>query len=313
MSPNPKSSLRRLREPFPWTFGLLLGLCVWAYGPALAVMWGKWVNDPQYSHGYLVPAFAAVLLWLRRGCLPETVSGYSGLGLLLLLGGGLVRLAAGFLYVDWLEAFSLVVCVGGLFALHGGKPVLRWAWPAVAFLVFMIPLPTRVETALSQPLRRVATVASLYIMQTAGLPAVAEGNTIILSHGRIGIVEACSGLSMLLIFFALATAVAQLTRRPALDRVVLLVSAVPIAVLANVGRITVTGIAQELIDPAFAHRLFHDWGGWLMMPLALGMLWTVLLVLDRLYAARPEVPAAAVAVPRPVAGAPRTKTRAARV
>src|SRR5207253_599308 len=95
----------------------------------------------------------------------------------------------------------------------GGWRALHWARPSLAFLLFMIPLPYRVEVALAQPLQRVATVSSTYVLQTLGFMSFSEGNVIRLGETRIGVVEACSGLSMLLIFFALATAVCLVVKR----------------------------------------------------------------------------------------------------
>jgi exosortase len=252
----------------------------------------KWNHDPQYSHGYLVPGFAALLLWLRRSHLAPTGEAPGWLGVSLLLAGVLLRLAGTYLYIDWLDAVSLVPCLAGLIVLLGGRSALRWTWPALAFLLFMFPLPYRAETALAHPLQRLATRTSTYALQTLGLPALAEGNTILLTHGRIGVVEACNGLSMMLIFFALATAVALLGKRPVLDRVVIVLSAVPIAILSNVARITATGAAYELLSPAAARVIFHDWAGWLMMPFALALLGLELWVLGRLLVepAQPTAP-----------------------
>src|SRR5262249_39131381 len=132
-------------------------LCLWAYTPTVATLAQRWAHDPQYSHGYLVPAFAIVMLMMRPTQRAAVTWGYSWLGVPLLAAAFLLRLLAVYLYFDWLDAFSLVVCVGGLFALLGGAAALRWAWSAVAFLLFMIPLPFRLEQALAYPLRTVAT------------------------------------------------------------------------------------------------------------------------------------------------------------
>jgi len=264
------------------TVGALVGLLLWACWPTLVTMTAKWSHDPQDSHGYLVPAFAAVLLWLRRSQLAGVPLQPNGWAVLFLLAGLLTRLAGTCFYLEWLDAVSLLVWLAGLVVLQGGWPALRRSWPAIAFLMFMIPLPYRIETALAYPLRSVATQLSTYLVQTLGLAALAEGNTILLNHGRIGVAEACSGLSMLLIFFALSTAVAVLSKRPWLDKVVIVGSAAPIAVVANVAGITVTALAQELISPEIAHAIFHDWAGWLMMPLALGLLGLELWLLSRL-------------------------------
>ncbi|HKB36029.1 MAG TPA: exosortase/archaeosortase family protein, partial [Gemmataceae bacterium] len=225
----------------------LAALCLWAYWPTLGRVAHKWVTDPQYSHGYLVPAFSLVLLWRRSPLLARASFQFSWWGVLPLAVGGLMRVAAAYLYLDWLDAVSLLPCVAGLFVLLGGWTALKWSWPAVAFLVFMIPLPHRVETALALPLQHLATLASTYALQTIGLPALAEGNTIHMTRAQIGVVEACSGLSMLLVFFAISTGMAILIKRPLLDKALIFVSAIPVALLANITRITVTGLLFEWV------------------------------------------------------------------
>src|SRR5262249_39064602 len=162
----------------------------------------------------------------------------------------------------WLSAASLLLTLAGLALLFGGRRGLKWAWPAIAFLVFMIPLPYRVETALSHPLQRIATEGSTWGLQTRGLPALAGGDGNVLEHGKIAVVEACNGLAMLLTFAAIATGMAIVIRRPLLDRVVLLLSAIPVAVLVNIIRISSNGVAMEVWDAQVAHDLFHDQAGW---------------------------------------------------
>jgi exosortase len=251
---------------------LLAAVLVWTYLPILEPMAHRWGHDSRYSHGYLVPIFALFLLWWRRELAPPGL-GPNGWGLLLLLAGLAANAAGTYLYFDFLNALGMVVCLAGLTVLVAGWPGLRWAWASLAFLMFMVPLPYAAETALAGPLQRVATFASTYALQTLGFAAFAEGNVIRMGQVRVGVVEACSGLSMLMIFFALCTAVAVLVRRPLLERLLIVASAVPIAVLANVTRITVTGVLHKLTSKELADLVFHDLAGWLMMPLALAMLW----------------------------------------
>jgi len=285
-------------------------LCLWAFWPTLADMADKWQHDPQYSHGYLVPAFSIALLWLRRSQLHAVQWQYNWWGVVLIIKGSLLHFLGAYIFFDWLEAVALIACLAGVCVLLGGWPALRWAWPALAFLMFMVPLPHRVSTALGLPLRRVATLCSTYVLQTLGVPALSEGNTIWLQNGPINVVEACSGLSMLLIFFALATAVAVVINRPLLDRLVLVASAIPIAVVANVVRISATGLSQEFFSPELAQRLFHDWAGWFMMPLALALLWGVLWLLSHLLvkAAAPQ-PIPLAPVPPPLVPTPVKKQK----
>jgi len=258
-----------------------LAMVGWAYWATLAEVVERWSTDPQYSHGFLVPAFSCYLLWMRRDQLrsPELGARWWGMGIVAL--AALLRLTSHYLYQPWLDTGSFLVCLAGIAAAAGGRRALIWSLPAILFLLFMLPLPYRAQVMLGGTLQRVATAASTYALQTLGVPAVAEGNVILLTNTRLGVVEACNGLSMLFTFFALATAVAILSRRGWPEKVIIFLSAVPIAVLANVIRITVTGLLFEASQDNLARVVFHDLAGWLMMPLALGMLFLELWVLGR--------------------------------
>ena len=246
---------------------------VWGYWTTLIQLAAKWGSDPSYSHGYLVPLFAVGLLWMRRSELDATKIGTNWWGLVLLVAGIAFRLAGSHFYIDWFDALSLIPVIAGICLLLGGSTFLLWTLPAIGFLFFMIPLPFRVETALQSPLRQIGTVASVYIMQTIGLPALAEGNIIVIGDTRLGVAEACSGLRMLMIFFALTTAVALVSQRPLWERILIVVSAVPIALTTNIIRIAVTGCLYSLNYSKLAELVFHDLAGWLMMPFALVLLW----------------------------------------
>lgn len=266
-----------------WLVASGLGLALlWSYFPALQNMAQRWSDDPQYSHGFLVPLFAALILWFRRERLRQCRWEPSPWGLALLLAGAGLRLAAARMDIEPLDAFSLLPTLAGCVWLAGGTSLLLWAWPAIAFLGFMLPLPFALEVALAHPLRRLATVCSTYLLQTFGLPALAEGNIILIDRYRLGVADACSGLGMMMTFFALSAAMALVVDRPLLDRVALVVGAVPIALLANIVRITATALAFRFFGQDVAQAIFHDLAGWLMMPLALGLLWLELRFLDRL-------------------------------
>jgi exosortase len=192
--------------------------------------------------------------------------------------------------MDFLAEGSILVSLAGVCLCLGGPGLLRVAAPSIAFLVFMLPLPYRVESALGQPLQRLATLASTYVLQTLGFYASARGNIIELNSTKLGVVEACSGLGMLVTFFAMTVAVAIVLERPLLDRVIIVLSAIPVSLIANVVRITATGILGETIGAQVAHEVYHKYAGLLiLMPLALALIWLELKILERLLV---EVPAA---------------------
>jgi exosortase len=274
------------RVPGPHVLAAAVGVSLlallWAYWTTLAEAADRWAHDPQYSHGYLVPGFALALLWLRRGRLAGAELRPCWWGLVLLLGGVILRLQGTYFHFAWLDPISLLPCLAGLCVLLAGWRCLAWAWPAISFLFFMIPLPYSVSVEFARPLQVFATQASTALLQILGRPAVAEGNVILLNDVELGVVEACSGLRMLVVFFALSTAVAMLISKPLWERLFVAASAVPIALLVNVIRITATGVLHETAGKEVADAVFHDLAGWLMMPVALGLLALELKILKHL-------------------------------
>jgi exosortase len=261
---------------------------VWSYWPTLADLAERWVVDPQYSHGFLVPLFAAIILWVRRPV--EKIGSVEPLGLLLLVVSLAPRWFTGRMDLGAVDAVCMLGAILGSVLFVGGRPLFRWMWVPILFLAFMIPLPFAVEEGVAMPLRHFATEAATYVLQTLGYPAVAEGNIIQIDQIRLGVIDACSGLGMLMTLFALAAALALVVRGPVVDRVILVASAIPIAILANMARITLTGVAYASFGWQQYHQTIHDVLGWFMMPLALVLLWTEYLYLQRLL-----VPATAAA------------------
>jgi exosortase len=246
-------------------------------------MANRWERDPQYSHGYLVPVFACALLWLRRNKLARNADSGSWWGIGLLAVAFALRVAGARFYMEWLDAISILPCLAGICLVAFGWRVFTWALPVIVFLLFMIPLPFRIEQAIQYPLRQVGTVGGVYAMQTVGLPAVARGNVIMVGDVQLGVAEACSGLSMLMVFMALTWAAAIISDRPLWERAVIVLSGVPIAIAANVARISVTGVLFAMNQSDLANRVFHDFAGWLMMPFAFALLCCELWLLSRLF------------------------------
>jgi exosortase len=261
---------------------ILASSLVWALWPVLMSMNQRWNSDPRYAHGYLVPMFALALLWMRPNGLQGSKISGSSWGLVLVGLAAAIQVGGGYYRVASVEGLALLPYLAGLSLLIGGWPALKWSWPSIAFLIFMIPLPWRVENALGPPLQWVATTVSTYLLQTLGFMAFAEGNVIQLNQAKIGVVEACSGLSMLITFIALSTAVALVVKRPLLDRIVLVVSSIPVALLANIIRITATGILHDTVGGRVADAFYHDLAGWLMIPLALILYWFEIWLLSRI-------------------------------
>ncbi len=252
---------------------LLGGVLAWTYASSLAALVGHWWNEPDYVYCFLVPVFSAYLLWRRREMMHFTPVRGVAWGVPLLLLAAAMRWASAYYYFALLDPMSLVPCLAGLALLLGGWKALGWAWPAITFLVFMVPLPGFTAGLLSHPLQRIGTIASTFLIQMVGIPSFFRGNVIILPQTELGVVEACSGLRMMMLFVTVCCGVALVMKGSVLLRLAVLLSAAPIAVLANIARITGTGILYQFVRPEIADWVFHDVAGFFMMPLAVMILW----------------------------------------
>jgi len=257
-------------------------LLVYSYWPGLLNAQASRSN-PQYSHGWIEPLFSAcVLFWWRKPV--GTVTWTARLtGMALLLGAFALRLLAARYRIVTIDMYTFVPALAGVFLLFGGWGMFRWAWAPIAFLIFMYPLPDEATRYLLGPLQTLATIVSTYALQTIGLDAFREGNQIVVGEMHLGVVDACSGLRMLTIFIALSVALVMLGDREWWENLLILASAIPIALIVNSIRITVTGLLYQVASSELAEMVFHDLAGWVMMPMALGMLFLLQQILAHLF------------------------------
>ncbi len=328
---------------FAWiVFGSMTIGLVWAYWNMLARVAAFW-NDDLYSHGYIVPVFAAYLFWVLSGhriklkngelavgyayvgicAVAHFLNTFSGVSLPDLFYKLEVSFAIGFLaycmrehplthieakerwiglgiiaaslalrlvgsYYDMApyDRLSFVGALVGVCQMVGGWNMLRWAGLPMVFLLFMFPLPQKLEVNLLGNLQRLAAMCSNWTLQTMGISSIRDGNRIIIDGlaNPLHVADGCSGLRMLTIFCSLAVAMAMLIRRPWWDRFVILLSAIPIAVVANIIRITLISLLYMLFgqDTQWLDKIIHDWAGFAMMPIGLGILWVEMQILSRI-------------------------------
>ncbi len=276
------------RQPLVLIAALTL-LLVFSYWPGLLNARAAW-NNPQYSHGWLVPLYAAAMLfWWRQPVAPVTPAA-RWVGLCLLLGSFALRLLVARYRIITIDMYTFVPALAGVMLMCGGWGLFRWACLPVGFLIFMYPLPDEATRYLLGPLQTLATSVSTFGIQTLGVDAFREGNQIIVGDQHLGVVDACSGLRMLTIFIALSAAIAMLGQGDWLENTLIVASSIPIALIVNAIRITITGVMYTF-SPDIAEKIFHDWAGYFMMPLALGMLYVEQQLLSWLFVANHAAPA----------------------
>lgn len=243
----------------------------------------RWLIDSSFSHGFLIPLFSLYFLNQKREEILQSAwnnefrANY--LGLVVLICGilfypfDIVHLQYGYL-----RSIDMIAVLGAIVLFLGGWRLIKYTWLPIAFLVFAVPLPERFYKELTIPMRQwAATVASGLLNLVPHLQASASGVVIdVFYKGKalepaLDVAEACSGMRLLMAFLALGVAMAYLHYRPMWQRVVLLASTVPIAILCNIVRVTVTGFIYVLIHPKYAQGIYHDMLGLAMLPLAFGL------------------------------------------
>ncbi len=241
-----------------------------------------WWDDPNFSHGFLVPLFSAYLLWERRHTLrffPSGSSAWPGLTLLVVALVILVFGKAGGEYFTM--RLSLVLVLASFCYLISGLEGLKICLFPLAFMIFMIPIPYILYDSIAFPLKLVASRIGEFSLHAVGIPVFREGNIIHLSTLQLEVADACSGIRSLVSLTALATVSAYFFGLGMFRGAILFLSGVPVSVGTNSIRIFMTGIISNKYGPKFAHGFFHGVSGWLIFLLGLAIMVALGLILRR--------------------------------
>jgi exosortase len=268
-----------------WCGALIcIGLFTRLFWTNLDHFYYAWTTDENYSHGFLVPLISLYFAGLVARGGPVPLKAGQGLGGLLLSAALLVRLVTILLPIPFLGDIAFLIGLAGMFTLLCGTTALRRYWFSFFFLIFMVPLPIALYSKIASPLQLLASRVASTVMNTTGVPVLCEGNRMTLPGGlQLFVAEACSGMRQLTGFLALTTAVAYLTTRPIWYRVIIMLSALPIALSANIARVMLTGYIMHLINPQFALGTYHTVEGLLMMGFGLLLLHCECVVLDLIF------------------------------
>lgn len=287
-------------EWLPWAgIAALTVALLYSYWPSLALLPSIWA-DPQYQHGWIVPLLSVVLLfWWRQPV--GAVSGSARLaGLGLLAASFAVRLLFAFYRVKTGDMYTFVPALAGVFLMAGGWSVFRWAWIPITLLMFMYPLPEGHQRYLTGPLQTFNTIVATFLLQTLGFDAFRDGNLIRLGEDHVmNVVDACAGLKMLTIFVWLAAVVIAVAGLQWWENLVIAISAIPMAILANTLRITAAGMLYA-VSPEMAEG-FHDStpAAMLMMGAAVGFILLEMKLLSYVLVTDEYAPAVVPAAARP--------------
>ena len=252
--------------------GLLIFVIYW---PVLAKLVTDWWRIPDFSHGFLVPIFAAYVVWAKRATLIATkiVPTWNGIVVVAL---GLAVLILGVYGAElFLSRISLVILLAGLVLSFGGHQLLKELRFVLLVLLLAIPIPSIIFNEITLPLQMLASKLASALLPLFGVPVLREGNIIELPAMKLEVAEACSGIRSLMSLFTLSIFYGYFLEKTFLRRAILALASIPIAIAANAVRILGTGLCVQYWDPDKAMGFFHEFSGWVMFLVSLGCLFIV--------------------------------------
>jgi exosortase len=268
------------KNKLPWAgiawFGVLLIAC---YAPVLRALVHQWNNDPDMGHGFFVPLIAGYIVWQHREELAAITPEPNWWGLVVVALGG-VQLVIGTLGAElFTTRMSFVVTLIGIVWTLGGNVMLRKLAFPLFLLFFMLPIPAVVYSAATFKLQILASQLADGALTVLNIPVLREGNVLELPNQRLSVVDACSGIRSLLSLTFLSLVYGYFFERKTWVRVVLFFSTIPIAIVANASRVTITGVITQ-VKPELAEGFFHEAEGWVIFMVALVILivWHQILV-----------------------------------
>ncbi len=239
--------------------GPVLAVLLALYWPTFAQLWQFWRTDENYGHGFLVPLVSLYLVWRSRHRLKQ-ISAKPHVPPVSLLVGALILYVAGFRgAILSLSALSFVLVLTWLLVFFFGKAVAKEISFPLLFLVFMIPIPMLDQ--LTYPLKAAASRVSAPTIRALGIPVYRDGSMLFLPGFSLEVATACSGLKALVLVTAIGTLYAYLTLDTVWKRSALVVSSVPIALAANVGRIVIVALLSLNISSEKLLHFVHDYSG----------------------------------------------------
>ncbi|MFO0949091.1 MAG: exosortase/archaeosortase family protein [Planctomycetota bacterium] len=255
---------------------LLLSVFGFAFGDTLLELVERWCDDPNYSHGFVVPA-VSYLIYRQRVLLDAGSVGVASrrgaVGVLWSIGAIAVamgiRLATVLVPSLFLDGVSMLLAMAGCVRLVGGPLVWRHARAPLLFLIFMVPWPAPIHSQIAFPLQQVVCVVAGEILDLLSVPVLREGNLLHLPNETMHVAEACSGLRQLTAFLAIGVCGALLLQRPIWYRAAVLLTTVPIAVALNVLRVVATGLIVHAGKDTWTQGVLHDLEGLIMVGLGL--------------------------------------------
>jgi exosortase len=258
-----------------WQVAVPLALTAFLYRHAFVKLVDDWINDPNYSHGFVVPLASIWIIWSMRETLGKTLVEPKSWGLLVMAFAVLQLLAGTLGAENFVAHCSLLVLLAGLTVTIFGTRMFRHLLFPIAWLIFMVPLPAIIFYSITFPLQLLASRMASRLLDFLHITNLREGNVMYFSHYTIGVVEACSGIRSLITLLAFAVLLGHLRAMRPWAQVALAACTVPVALVFNAIRVASAGVLGNYLGEQWAEGIFHTASG---IVLFLGGLSTIALI-----------------------------------
>src|SRR5438067_235242 len=271
--------------------GVLALLMIGLFWPNLRRLWLKTnpvTGEANWGHAFFVPLIGIYYLYLNRDALLKARVRTSYLGLAIMI-FGLLFFAYGIWpgQNDFVKDFAMVITLFGLVAFMCGWEVMKIVWFPIAFLVCAIPWPGLVYSWVALPLQQFAAAAAIKVLNLLGVESYREGTKLIIVNGLklrvLNVAEACAGLKSLMTFISVGAAVGFLSSRATWQKILITVSAIPIAIFCNMMRVTGQGIIDHYWSEKLSEGFAHQFVGMVMLIPAFFLILLVAWVLDNVF------------------------------
>jgi exosortase D (VPLPA-CTERM-specific) len=280
-TPGPGPTIWRLTSPAILIFLAAVAVSLWLFWDGLFLMWGSWVESPEYSHGLLIPLVSMFLIWQRKDRLEQTRFDGSWWGTALVGLGGALLMLGQLATIYTLVQYAYLVTLFGLALSFTGRAGLRMLFMPLFALFFMVPLPQFVLANLSTKLQLLSSELGVWFMRLAGIDVFVEGNVIDLGSYKLQVAEACDGLRYLFPLMTLGFLMAYFYKGATWKRIFLFLSSIPITLLMNSFRVGTIGLMVERWGIAMAEGFLHEFQGWMMFMVSAAIMMSEIALVNR--------------------------------
>ncbi len=274
------NNINKNKKSTIWKIIPLIILFFGLYYSIIFYMVKDWYNDSNYSHGFLIPFISAYIVWKNKEKISNIKIKSDSLGFLILFIGLFIYILGITGAELFTMRFSMIPVLFGIVYCLCGREMTKNLLVPIGFLVCMIPIPSILFNEVAFPLKLLAANVATNVIQFLNIPIVREGNIIHLTDITLEVADACSGIRSLMSMIALGVAYAYLFQNSVIKRLILSLFIVPITIVANVARVTGTGILSHYVGSAAAEGFFHEFAGIFVFMLAFAMFITVGFILN---------------------------------